>query len=249
MSEKKEKFVEIVETKSMNLKGFTLIEGFPGLGLSGTIGTKYIVEKLKFEQIGFMDSRFFMPIIRIQNGIPMHPLRLYANKKNKIVIALAEQIIPQEVSTIVAKELVDWIKSKGITSVISTSGINTSSPTKVYAFASDENSKKLIKKHKIKLIETGITSGVTAMIMLYLKDNKITAFCLLGNSKTSADYRGAAELIKAISVLTGLKVDVVPLIKEAKVMEDVLLQHLKTLENQKQSELLTTPNSKPPMYV
>ena len=227
----------------MNLKGYTLIEGFPGLGLSGTIGTKYIVEKLKFEQIGYIDSKFFMPIIRIQNGIPMHPVRLYADKKSKVAVVLAEQIITHELSAVIAKEIVDWIKAKGITKVISTSGINTPDPTPVYAFASDEKSKEIIKKNNIKLIETGITSGVTALMMLNLKDNKITAFCILGNTKTNADYKAAAELIKTISILTKIKIDVKPLLKEAKVMEDALMQHLKTLEVQKEQEEGTTTTS------
>jgi uncharacterized protein len=250
MAEKKEKIVEIIETKSVNLKGYTLIEGFPGLGLSGTIGAKYIVEKLKFEQFGHIDSKFFMPVIRIQNGIPMHPVRLYADKKSKIAVVLAEQIISHELSGVIAKELVDWIKSKGISTVISTSGINTAEPINVYAFASNEKSKEIIKKNNIKLIETGITSGVTAMMLLYLKDNKINAFCILGNTKSNADYRAAAELIKTISTLTKLKIDVKPLLKEAKVMEDALLNHLKTLETEKANEenLITTSSSKPPMY-
>jgi uncharacterized protein len=248
MSEKKEKIVEIIETKNVNLKGFTLIEGFPGLGLSGTIGAKYIVEKMKFEQIGYIDSRVFMPIIRIQNGIPMHPVRLYADKKSKTAIVLAEQIIPNEIASIVAREVVEWVKSKGIKMVVSTSGINTPDATSVYAFASDEKSKEIINKKKIKLIETGITSGVTSMLMLYLKDNKITAFCLLGNTKSSADYRAAAEMVKTICSLTPLKVDIKPLLKEAKVMEDALIQHLKTLNDQKQEAGSSVSNSRVPMY-
>ena len=252
MAEAKEKLVEIVETKQVNLKGYTMIEGFPGLGLSGTIGAKYIVEKLKFEQIGYIDSRFFLPIIRIQGGVPMHPVRIYVDRKKKIVVILAEQIITHEIAPIIAKDLIEWVKKKGIKTVISTSGIKTNEPTKVYAFASDEASKKIIKKSGIKIIESGITSGVTALMMLYLKDNKINAYCLLGNTSTSADYRAAAELVKAIGILTGLKIDVKPLVKEAKVLEDALLKHLKTLEVQKQDEestsVASTSSTKVPMY-
>ena len=75
--EKAEKLVRIVETKNIPMKGFTLIEGFPDLGLAGTIGTRYLVEKLKFEQVGFIDSKAFLPMIRIQEGLPMHPARIY----------------------------------------------------------------------------------------------------------------------------------------------------------------------------
>jgi predicted ATP-grasp superfamily ATP-dependent carboligase len=89
-------------------------------------------------------------------------------------------------------------------------------------------------------------------MMLYLKDNKINAYCLLGNTKSSADYRAAAELVKAIEKLTVLKIDVKPLMKEAKILEDALMKHLKTLEVQKQGDegnsVASTLNTKVPMY-
>jgi len=53
----KEKIISIIESKNYPLKGFTFIEGFPDLGLAGTIGAKYIIDKLKFEEIGHIDSK------------------------------------------------------------------------------------------------------------------------------------------------------------------------------------------------
>ncbi|MDD3083427.1 MAG: PAC2 family protein [Candidatus ainarchaeum sp.] len=242
------KYFEIVEKEKMNLNGFTLIEGFPDVGLAGTIGARYLSEKLDFEQIGHIDSLLFSPIIRINNGIPMHPVRIYANKKYKTVIALSEQIIPNNIASIMAKELVEWIKKKGIKQVIATSGIKNPTGESVYAFASDEKSKKIIKKNKIELINNGITSGVTAMLMLYLKDNNIIAFCLIGNARNNADYYAASEIVKAFCKLINVNIDVKPLLKEAKELENAITNHLKTLETQKnmgeESEIIKSP----PMY-
>ena len=44
--------LEFVELQKTSLDGYTLIEGFPGMGLVGTIAAKYIVEKLNYEYIG-----------------------------------------------------------------------------------------------------------------------------------------------------------------------------------------------------
>ncbi len=225
------KIVDIIETKNISLKGYTLIEGFPGLGLSGTIGAKYIVEKFDFIQFGHIDSPMFMPIIRIQKGVPTHPARIYYNKKLKMVIVLSEQVINSKLAPFIAKELTNWIEKKGIKKVISTSGIKTNEETKIYAFASDEQSKKDLKKQKIKMIENGVSEGVTALIMLHLKDKKIDAYCLLGNTKLSADYWAATELVKTISSLTNMSIDVKPLIKEAKLMETALKKHLNVIKN------------------
>lgn len=243
MSEK-EKLINIIETKTISLKGFTLIEGFPDLGLAGTIGAKYLIDKLKFEEIGHIDSKLFLPMIRIQEGLPVHPVRLYASKKNKVVIAIAEQLIDNVLSAQMAEELVNWIKKKGIIRVISTSGARIPDGKVVYAFASNESSKKLINKHKIEMIQTGLTSGVTALLMLYLKDSNMDAICLLGNAKNNADYLAAAEVVKAICAITGTKVDVAPLLQEAKVLEKALMENIKTIEENK----VTKNNDATPMY-
>jgi uncharacterized protein len=241
---------DFVETNKTSLQGFTLIEGFPDLGLAGTIGTRYLIEQLNFEELGYIDSRLFQPIIRIQKGVPIHPVRLYVSKKYKTVIVIAEQIIPNNIASPVAHALIDWIKKKGIKRVISTSGISIPNGKSVYAFASNENSKKAIKKSDLELVNSGITSGVTALLMLYLKDNKIDAFCLMGNAKNEADYQAAAEIVKAFCKLINIEVDIKPLLKEAKKLEELIKDHLKTLQLQKQQEDTgQIKNSNTPMFV
>jgi uncharacterized protein len=239
--EKLEKIIKIVETTNTSLKGFTFIEGLPDLGLAGTIGSRYLVEKLKFEQIGFIDSKFFTPIIRIQNGLPMHPIRIYASKKHKLAVILAEQIIDNPMAAPLAEELVGWFKKKGIARVISTSGLRIPEGESVYAFASNEKSKKIIKDNKIPIIENGMTSGVTALLMLYLKDNHMEAFCLLGNAKNNADYNAAAEVVKAICAITKISIDIKPLLNEAKVLEKAIVEHLKNIEENKDAKPESTP--------
>jgi len=237
----REKLIKIVETKSVALKGFTFIEGFPDLGLAGTIGARYLVEKLKFDQLGYIESNAFMPMIRIQNGTPVHPVRLYVNKKSKVVIALSEQIIDNNIAYVMTEELLAWIKKKGIARVISTSGVRIPDGKAVYAFASNEAAKKIIKENKIEMIENGVTSGVTALLMLALKDNNIPAFCLMGNAKNSADYNAAAEVVKAICNLTGMALDVKPLLNEAKVLESAIVSHLKSIEETRENKPESTP--------
>jgi len=238
-----EELVKFVETKNLNLKGYTLIEGFPDLGLAGTIGSRFLVDKLKLDQIGYIDSRLFLPIIRVHNGVPLHPVRIYASTKHKIIVVLAEQIIDNNAAGPVATALVEWIKKKSIKRVISTSGIRIPNGKEVYAFASNEQSKKVIAEHKIELVGDAITSGVTALLMLYLKDNKIEAFCLMGNAKNNADYEAAAAIVKSFCSIIGICLDVKPLLVEAKKIEAAIVKQLKTMEATKES----TPD-KTPMY-
>ncbi|MDD3159819.1 MAG: PAC2 family protein [Candidatus ainarchaeum sp.] len=232
-----EKELNFVETSKMSLKGFTLIEGFPDLGLAGTIGAKYLIDKLDFEEIGYVDSSAFMPITRINKGIPLHPVRIYANKKYKTAIIISEQLIQNDIARLMAIELINYVKKKEIKRVISTSGISIPDGKSVYAFASNEKSKKIIKDQGYELINTGITSGVTALLMLYLKDNNIEAFCLMGNAKNNADYYAAAEIVKAFCSFTKINIDVKPLLEEAKKIESVVTQHLKAVEENTETKI------------
>jgi len=228
--------ISFVEFKKTNLNGYTLIEGFPGMGLVGTIAAKYLVEKLDFDYIGYLDANIFMPIIRIHNGIPVRPARIYANKKRKLAVLIAEQVIAKEYTDLVAKKTVAWIKEKGFREVISLSGVHSSGNEKIeliYGIAANEKSRGLIKKYGLKEISEGITTGITALILLELKSSKINAISILGNVQLSADYKASAEVLKKLNTIAGLKLNVEPLIKEARETEKQLIQQLQKLKDTK----------------
>lgn len=251
MKEEDVPLVRFVEKKPLNLNGFTLIEGFPGMGLVGTISAKYLTEKLDFSEVGFVDSAIFVPIIRVHNGLPVHPSRIYVNQKKKLVLLISEQIIPQLFTERLAKAVVEWIKQKKIAQVISLSGIRAL-PSKegkeiVYGIASDEASKKMLKKYNVQVIKEGITSGVTALILLGLKDNKIDAFSLMGNVQIAADYKAASSILEKLSEMLSLNIDTKPLKKEAKETKKALLEHLKNLK-QNQTETTKFEADQTPMY-
>lgn len=226
------------------MKNFTLIEGFPDLGLAGTIGAKYLIEKLAFEEVGYLESDYFHPLIRISGGLPLHPARIYAHKKYKVAVVMAEQLIDNMIATPMSREIVAWIKKKGISRVISTSGMRAPEGKSVYAFASNEQSKKILKSHDIDVVSEGVTSGISAMMMLMLCDEKIDAFCILGNTHNAADYNAAAEVVKVICKITKMTIDTKPLLAEAKKLESLLTSHLKSIEENKEG----TPSDVTPMY-
>src|SRR3989338_1462970 len=140
-----------VEYKEKNLKDYTLIEGLPGMGLVGTIAAKYIIEKLKFDEYGYIESGLFLPVVRIHQGIPVRPARIYISDSRKLVVLISEQIIPKNHTYALAKSVSDWIQKKGITRLVSLSGIhaydNDPEQPILYGIAANEKSKETLKKH------------------------------------------------------------------------------------------------------
>ena len=60
--------IRIFELKKTDLKGATVIDGFPSIGLVSSIVANYLVNALELEQIGIMDSSFFPSISLIRNA-------------------------------------------------------------------------------------------------------------------------------------------------------------------------------------
>ena len=78
--------IKIIETGKYDLKSPYFIEGFPGIGLVGTMASSYLVEKLGMEPFGHIVSEKFSPIASIHNGRPLHPTRMYKSKKYNLVV-------------------------------------------------------------------------------------------------------------------------------------------------------------------
>jgi len=245
-------FVRFVEKKPINVAGYTLIDGFPGMGLVGTIAAKYLSEKLACTEVGFIESEFFMPIIRVHNGLPVHPSRIYVSSKYKIVLLVSEQIVPQMFSGKLSNAIADWIQKKKIKRIISLSGIRAlpakEGTQKVYGIASDEASKKMLNKYNVEVIKEGITSGITALMMLEFKDRDLEAFSLLGNVQIAADYKASAGLIEKLNEMFAFSIDTAPLKKEAKATEKALLEHLKQMKEVSSQSKKFEPETRAPMY-
>lgn len=246
------KLVNFVERKPINVEGYTLIDGFPGMGLVGTIAVKYLSEKLGCSEVGYIESEFFMPIIRVHNGLPVHPSRIYVSNKYKIVLLVSEQIVPQMFSGRLSNAIADWIQKKKIKRIISLSGIRAlpvrEGKQRVYGIASDEASKKMLSMYNVEVIKEGITSGITALMMLEFKDRSLEAFSLLGNVQIAADYKASASLIEKLNEMFAFDIDTAPLKKEAKATEKALLEHLKQMKNVSSQAKKLEPAEHPLMY-
>ena len=67
-------------------KNCKLIEGFPGFGLVGTIANEFLLEHLKFEQIGKIIFDEMPATIAIHEGKVVEPLGVFYNKKYNLVL-------------------------------------------------------------------------------------------------------------------------------------------------------------------
>ncbi|KYK20561.1 hypothetical protein AYK25_04605 [Thermoplasmatales archaeon SM1-50] len=82
--------IEIRKFKDMELKGATIIEGLPSIGLVSTIVATYLINFLKLDQLCAVDSEVSPTTSMIYATKPKFPARIYASSEKKIGIFLAE---------------------------------------------------------------------------------------------------------------------------------------------------------------
>jgi uncharacterized protein len=243
--------VKIHEIVKQNLKGAVLIDGFPSIGLVGTIVANFLINTLKLEQIGIIDSPRFPAISVVKDGEPHSPMRLYSGEQvcndgtcNQVVVCVSEFTPPAEITKDLVNSLLDWAEKNGCTKVISAEGFNSGPKEKgkeneVYGITSTEGSRVWIEEAKVKPFTYGTVGGITGALLNEGKIRKMNVLGLLAEvSEDLPDARAAASVIKAIDeLLLAIELDPGPLLKEAESLE----QEVKVVRDQAPPEVSSVP--------
>ena len=239
--------ITIHEITKHNLKDPVLIDGFPGVGLVGTIVANFLINALKLERIGVIDSYKFPPISVVKDGEPHNPMRLYAGEQicndgscNQVIVCVSEFTPPAEITKDLVKTIMDWAEENGCKKIISAEGF-ISGPkadgekNDVYGVSSTLGSRKWIKDAKVKPFTYGTVGGITGALLNEGKIRKLNVLGLLAEvSEDSPDARAAANVIKAIDeLLLAIELDPEPLLKEAQNLE----QEVKIVRDQAPPEV------------
>jgi uncharacterized protein len=210
-------------TSPLKLKRPVLVEGFPGLGLVGTISASYLVEKLKMEQIGYITSDNFPPLAAVHNYKPAYPARIYASKKHNLIVLISEFIIPLQAIYELAEKIHIYAKEMGVSQIVSLGGITMKQDddNKVYAITSmDKLTAELERHHKVKLIKEGATTGVTGVLLAEgaIENFPVVSFLAQAHEETM-DPHASAMVLEVLKSYLSLEFDTNELDKEAESLD------------------------------
>lgn len=203
-------------------KNVTIIEGFPGFGLIGTIATEFLMEHLQTEKIGVVEMPEVPAMIAIHQNKVIEPISIHYNKQYNLVLIHAINVSKEmgwQVADIVG-ELAQALTAKEI---ISLEGVGSPNPggDRIFYY-STHNGKLEQKLSKIaKPLNEGIIVGVTGALLA--KRMKTPLLALFAEARSNLpDSKAAAQIIMALDAYTGLKVDPKPLLKQAEMFEEKL---------------------------
>ncbi len=210
-------------TQPFKLKKPVLIEGFPGIGLVGTISASHLVEKLKMELAGYITSDNFPPIAAVHGYTPLYPARIYVSKKHNLIVLISEFIVPLGAIYELAAKIHSFAKETGARQIISLGAIplRADGPDMVFAVAS--NAKllaELERHHQVKLIKEGATTGVTGILLAQGAIEGYPVVSLLSQAhEQTMDPQAASVVLGVLKSYLSLDFDTSSLLDEAKEME------------------------------
>jgi len=216
--------MEIVLNKKP--KNATLIEGFPGFGLIGTIVTEYLIDHLETESIGTIVSDEILPMIAVHKGKVVQPIEIFYNQKYNLVIlhVVTNPVGLEWKFSDVVIQLAKMIQAKEILSVegVSSTTREYEKPRTFY-YSNNEKMKKAFEKIKVEELKEGVIMGVTGTILLKAKNMKQPTSCIFAETHSGMpDSKAAAAVIRVLDKYIGLKIDPKPLEEEAEEFEEKL---------------------------
>jgi uncharacterized protein len=191
-------------------KNPTIIEGFPGLGLIGTIVTEYLIKHLGAKPIGYIKSDKIPPMVAIHESKIIQPLEVfYAKSKNLVILHALTDVKGTEWE--ISEGLIDLCKTLKAKEVVSIEGIlGQGQEINLYYYSDNPKSQVKFNKAKAVGLKEGIVTGVTAAMLLKSKEMNFTGIFAETHSKLP-DSKAAAKIIEMLDAYLDLEVDYKPL--------------------------------------
>ena len=111
--------IDIRTIKKVNLKGGTLIDGFPSGGLTNSIASMCFMKSVLNDLVSVIDSPGFPPISMVYEGIANFPTRIYANEDLKVAFLISELNVDPSFYYHVSRTILRWARENGCELVIS----------------------------------------------------------------------------------------------------------------------------------
>ena len=223
----------IKEIANVELKNPILVEGFPGLGMVGSIATKYLVKQLKAQKLAILHSPHFPyhVVVDKKGGARLlrgefYFLKNETGENDFIFLTGDSQSQTIEGQFEVANSILDFAEKKKVKIVITIGGYRNEFEGTPNVVAVSTNPVLLEKALNAKAVssEAGTPIVGTAGLLLGLaKFRRMDAVCLLGETRGYLpDPKTAKTVIEILQELLGLDVDLKGLDEEIEQSKEIL---------------------------
>jgi uncharacterized protein len=221
--------IQIYELKRIDLRGATVIDGFPSVGLVSSIVANYLINALGLTQVGLMDSPYFPTVSLVRDGQPMNPVRIYAGPKregpeDQLVVFISEFQPPPNLIKAIASTVLDWAQDQRCGLLVCPEGLIVDTDmseeertVEVYGIGSTDKAMELLRRNAVTVFEEGVITGVAGVLLNEGRKRDFDVITLLSEAHPDyPDARAAARVIETIDkLLLHTQLDAKPLYEEA----------------------------------
>jgi uncharacterized protein len=247
--------VEICDFEDADLKGATVIAGFPSIGLVSTIASNYLIDALNLKQVGCINSSQFPALSVVHTGEPLSPVRIYAGSQSngeKIVVFVSEFKPKPNLINAISDAIMKWVKDKECKLLISPEGMVVEGKTaeeesvaEAYAIGSTERARVMLMEKKIAQFKNGIIAGVSGVLLNRGKQTNFDVISILAEAHPNyPDAKAAAAAINVMGLIMGVEINVTPLYEESERIE----KQLQKFHKQAKPMVSATQAPQPSMY-
>ncbi len=160
--------VKLVETKSLNFKNPVVIIGFPDVGLVGTIVAHYIIDELKLDEIGHIESQLFPPILVIHNEKIQNLIQINGNEH--VIVFTSEIPISLKILNDLVNTITTWITAKKAEMTFIIGGIPNQNRLEMktintYAIPTTSRASEILNKGNLQLFDEGVIMGMNTLFL------------------------------------------------------------------------------------
>lgn len=203
-------------------RNVTIIEGFPGFGLIGTIATEFLMEHLQTEKIGIVEMDEVPAMIAIHQNKVIEPLSIHYNKQYNLVLVHAINV-GKDMGWKLAEMIKELAQALSAKEIISLEGVGSPNEddSRVFYYTTEDGTVKKKIGEKANPLQEGIIVGVTGALLAKHLQTPLVA--LFAEAKQGLpDSKAAAHILEALGGYLGLSIDTKPLLKQAVLFEKKL---------------------------
>ncbi|MFH1408573.1 MAG: PAC2 family protein, partial [Nanoarchaeota archaeon] len=221
-------------------KNPTIIIGFPGFGLVGTICTEFLLEHLNQKQIGKIWFEELPAVVAIHKQKMIDSIGIHYNLSKNILIIHAITGA-QGLEWKIAKEIADIAKKVKAKEVITLEGIGSKDENShnVFYYANHAGKAKL-QKAGLKPLQEGIVIGMAGALCQSV-ERPLT--CIFAETHSELpDSKASAVIIEAVDKYLGFKIDTRPLLELATKFEEKLkglMTQSKTAQTEREKKMMS----------
>jgi uncharacterized protein (TIGR00162 family) len=223
----------IKELRKVELKNPILLEGFPGLGMVGSIATQYLARQLKAHKLATLYSPHFPYHVLVNKKGSARLLRgefyYWKNEtgENDLIFLTGDsQAQTIEGQFEVANTILDFAGEKKVKTIITIGGYRNEVEDSPKVVAVSTNPRLFEKALKAKAVSSDVGTpivGTAGLLVGLSKFRKLDAICLLGETRGYLpDPKTAKSVIEILQEILGVKVDLEALDKEIEQSKEIL---------------------------